>query len=226
MDKKSLKCFLISIVLLSGFTTANAQCRWITQLKSGKTLSIVTYGTSLTAGPAAKVWVEGLRDSLLARYGSLVEVQNSGQEAMHSDWGVSQLRERVIAYNPDVVFIEFAINDAYTPYKISVAASSLNLKYMIERLRAYKPTVEIVVQIMNDPIAEHRDLRPEFNSYYDAYRRVAKEMCVKLIDHGIYWRKLVSNEAVYRNWVPDGIHPSESASRQLILPYILKSLLE
>lgn len=57
---------------------------------------------------------------LQERYPGLATVINSAKSAMWSQWGVDHLSERVLAYKPDMVFIEFAINDAYLPYETNL----------------------------------------------------------------------------------------------------------
>ncbi|WP_285008692.1 SGNH/GDSL hydrolase family protein [Pedobacter faecalis] len=201
-----------------------AQSKWINALKNGKDLNIVVYGTSLTAGLPAQTWVSGLKDSLNTRYPGKVSIRNSAQVAMHSDWGVSNLKDRVLNHDPDVVFIEFAVNDAFLSYQISLRASALNLRYMIERIRAWKPDVQVVLQIMNPPTGEHLRDRPNFEAYYAQYKKIGRQMKVKVVDHS-YWNEIARNEQEFLRWVPDGIHPSAEASQKLILPYLLKQLI-
>ena len=86
-----------------------------------------------------------LEDSLNMLYPGTVEVINSAQAAMWSTWGVENLRERVLEYKPDMVIIEFAMNDAYLPYTTSIEAARLNLEYMVYRIRELYPECSILI---------------------------------------------------------------------------------
>lgn len=200
-----------------------AQNKVIKKLEKGENQKIVVYGTSLSA--AKDGWAAMLEDSLNALYPGKAEVINSAQAAMWSTWGVENLRERVLEQKPDMVIIEFAINDAYLPYATSIEAARLNLEYIIFRIRELYKDCSIVIQVMNMPIAEHKTQRPDIELYYRLYRKEAQKLKVTLIDHYDYWASLLEKgEDNFRKYVPDGIHPSISAQRELVLPYLLKAL--
>ncbi len=82
---------------------------FIRNLEAGRAQTIVTYGTSLTAGGAWPALLQGVLDR---KYPGLATVINSGEGGQWSAWGVQNLEERVLQKNPDAVFIEFGINDA------------------------------------------------------------------------------------------------------------------
>ena len=82
---------------------------FIEKLRAGREQTIVYYGTSLTQAGA---WTRFLTEELTAKFPGQVTARNSGGPGMHSGWGLRNVDERVIAHKPDVVFIEFAINDA------------------------------------------------------------------------------------------------------------------
>ena len=103
---------------------------FVQALAAGQPQTVVTYGTSLTAGGA---WVAQLKQALDQRFPRLVTVINSGQGGMWSKWGVDNLDARVISKKPDAVFIEFAINDAFLKYETHPADARKNLETMIDR---------------------------------------------------------------------------------------------
>ena len=115
--------FFISLFLTNDIL---AQSHFLNNLKSGKHQIIVVYGTSLTANPLG--WPAMLEKEIDKRYPSLVKVENMAAGAMWSTWGVKNLDERVLSKNPDLVLIEFAINDAFIPYKTSQKVCRLNLE--------------------------------------------------------------------------------------------------
>ena len=67
---------------------ANSESQLVKNLKAGKPQTVVTYGTSLTAGGA---WVRQLDAALKARWPGQATVVNSGAGGMWSTWGVENL---------------------------------------------------------------------------------------------------------------------------------------
>lgn len=182
----------------------------ILNLEAGKNQCIVTYGTSLTDGAA---WVKDLKARLEEKYPGLATVINSGKGAMWSQWGVENLSERVLSHRPDMVFIEFAINDAYLPYETTLDQCRNRLEAMIDRILEVNEKCDIVLMTMNPPVGASLEVRPIFNEYYDVYRSVAKEWDLPLIDHFVAWNAILTeNPEQFHQWVPDNIHPIAEGS--------------
>ena len=138
-----------------------------------------------------------------------------------------------IAAKPDVVFIEFAVNDAYVLYNISLDQSRRNLESMIHSLREANPEVEIILQTMN-LIIDMPDLgiapssdRPELLEYHDMYKQVAKKYKLKIIDHYPNWKSFYEREGreEFLKVVTDGIHPNLEGYRKVLLPELKKDLM-
>jgi acyl-CoA thioesterase I len=197
-------------------------CQLILNLEAGKKQHIVTYGTSLTAGGA---WVGQMKDQLDKKYPGLVTVTNSGQGGMWSQWGVDNLDARVLQKNPDAVFIEFAINDAFLPYKTTVEQCRKNLETMIDRIQKQNAACQVILMTMNPPVGVHREQRPKVEDYYQVYRDVAKERKLLLIDHYPVWKAILDKDKpTFDKYVPDGIHPGEEGCKMVITPGIGKAL--
>ena len=203
-------------------SNAFARSGFATKLAAGERQTLVAYGTSLTAGGA---WVGQLKAALDKAYPGQATVINSGRGAMWSTWGVENLDQRVIAKNPDTVFIEFGINDAFLRYKTSVARARTNLVEMIDRIEEARPGCEIVLMTMNPPIRVHLERRPNIEAYYGMYREVAAERGLRLIDHEPRWRALLESDPKrFDELVPDGIHPGAAGCGEVITPAIWKGL--
>ena len=198
------------------------ESRLVRNLKAGKAQTVVTYGTSLTAGGA---WVKQLDEALKARWPGQVRVINSGAGAMWSTWGVENLDARVIAKKPDTLFIEFAINDAYLDYKTPVPRARANLENMIRRVLSARAETEIVLMTMNPPVGNHLKARPEIKKYYEMYRQVALDRGLKLIDHAPHWERVLEhNRHVFQRFVPDGIHPGAEGCAEVTTTTLLTCL--
>jgi lysophospholipase L1-like esterase len=200
----------------------------VSALAAGQPRKIVVYGTSLTAGGA---WVGGMNSWLSAKYPGLLTVVNSGLSGKNSAEGLAQLNTKVLAHNPDTVFIEFAMNDAFlysdgTP-QLSVAQARSNLIAMIDAIKGQNPAAEIILQTMNtvwdSPAGSNASatLRPNLSAYYQMYREVAAERGLLLIDHHPNWAALQQGDlATFQGFVPDGVHPVSQGIGKVTLPLL------
>ncbi len=61
--------------------------------------------------------------------------------------------------------------------------------------------------------------------YYQMYREVAKERKLQLIDHYPQWEKILKQDpALFKKYVPDGIHPGPEGCEAVITPAIVEAL--
>ena len=135
------------------------------------------------------------------------------------------LDARVVAKKPDVVFIEFSINDAFLAYKTSPEDARRNLEAMIDRILAALPGCEIILMVMNPPTGEHLEQRPKIADYEQVYRDIAQTRSLRLIDHSANWQMVLKRgEAQWKALVPDGIHPNAAGAQQVIVPQLLKGI--
>lgn len=197
----------------------------ISRLAAGRPQRIGFYGTSLTAGGA---WVPQITGVLTERFPGLLATFNGAEPGMHSRWGVENLDARVLAHAPDALFIEFSVNDACARFGISVAEARSNLEDMIGRVLAQNPDCAVILQVMNpvlDRPAGHDGHRPELAAYQESCRAVARERGLLCIDHMTAWTELLKrNEAQFRAWVPDGLHPQAEGYQCVVLPELRRAL--
>ncbi|MFI4859440.1 MAG: FAD-dependent oxidoreductase [Phycisphaerales bacterium JB063] len=199
--------------------------RFVQALEAGEAQRIVCYGTSLTAGGA---WVDQLEQALGTRYPGQVEVINRGRGGEHSRWGLAHVQERVIDARPDVVFIEFAINDAAQRFDLSVQESAANLTAMVEQIRAALPACEIILQVMNpatDRPEGHAGYRGNLDGYEQTVRDTGDRLGLRVIDHAPAWGALLDQgEAQWKRYVPDGLHPNRAGYAKYMLPTLLAGI--
>jgi lysophospholipase L1-like esterase len=207
----------------------------VRDLAAGRPRKVVVYGTSLTAsGP----WVGLMQSWLTANYSGTLTIVNSGLSGKNSADGVAQLSSKVLAHNPDTVFLEFAVNDAFlyaetdpSP-QLSVTQARANLVSMIDAIRQQNPKAEIILQTMNSvwdsPSGSNASatLRPNLPAYYQMYRDVAAERGLLLIDHYPNWVALQTNNlATYQADVPDGVHPNAAGTQLITMPLLQRRLI-
>ena len=216
-----LPCTIVLCVFAAPLRGAEPS-QLVKNLTAGKKQTVVTYGTSLTAGGA---WVAQLQGLLNKNFPGLATVRNSGQSGMWSKWGLDHLDERVLKKNPDTVLIEWAINDAFLEYKTNVEQARKNLETMLDAIIKQNANCEIILMTMDLPIREHLKRRPEIEKYYQMYRDVAKDRKLLLIDHEPNWKAILDKgEDAYLAVVPDGIHPNSKGCETVILPALEAAL--
>jgi lysophospholipase L1-like esterase len=221
MTKKFIVCLVSFILPLFVFS----QSQLVKNLSNKKKQTVVVYGTSLSSGSHGQAWMGEVARQLNEKYGDHLNYFLAGKGGMWSTWGVQHLEDSVIKKNPDVVIIEFGINDAFMKYNTSPKLARLNLEYMIKRIRLHNQTCEVVLQIMNMPVGKSASFRPDLKAYYNMYRNVAKKEKLLLIDHYPNWQKILNlGEDKFLKHVPDGIHPNEESGRKIIAPFIIRKL--
>jgi lysophospholipase L1-like esterase len=192
-------------------------------LNTGKNQTVIVYGTSLTHGGA---WANATKQWFDQEYPGKVKFINSGGPGQNSDWGVEKLKAKVLDHHPDLVFVEFAYNDAHDKFQMPVERGAANLMKIVEGIRAQNPNAVIVLQTMNigwDAPNGNRSLsvRPNLDRCNDNYRKLAREQGLPLLDHYVTWKKLKESEpATYQRYVPDGTHPSAKGSLAITWPTV------
>lgn len=237
-----MRGLLLSVVMLVASVlagTAGAQAQFLQDIRDGQNVSIGIMGTSLSHPVSSTPipgfvgwWVDDLKTYLQgeATDPGNVTFFTRAVGATDSGFGVnnglgSQL-PLMLGDNPDVVFIEFAVNDALTTSGISVAQSTANLNSMVSQLQANNPDIYIILQTMNiTSVADEAANRPNQAAYQQATRDVAAAHDLLLIEHFDIWADLRTNDPTqYATFVDDGVHPTQAGTDALINPNIVATL--
>jgi|GEM_PF-2039900 len=201
------------------------QAVFIQKLERGENLRLICYGTSLTA---AGEWVNQLDRFFQHAYPNQLTVINSGESGQHSDWGLSHFKARVLDLKPDVLFLEFAVNDAVERFHIPEERVRSNIETMITQVQAAYPEVEIVLQVTNPVIDRpkgHSGHRPNLKKLFMMVRDIAKKHSTLLIDHEQNWQDILDQDpALFRKYVGDGLHPNSLGCSFVLTPMILYQL--
>ncbi|MCA9235881.1 MAG: hypothetical protein KDA44_10450 [Planctomycetales bacterium] len=206
----------------------------INRLEAGQHQTIVVYGTSLTANGS---WVSQVANSLNSQFPGQITWINSGQSGKASNTGIALLQSTVLAHSPDAVFIEFAMNDAFTAYAptdldygITPEDSRANLNSIIDSILVARPDAQVVLQTMNPTWDAPNGngsaaKRPQLSTYYQGYRDVAAGRDVMLVDNNLVWQKAQTNTPdVFHSFVSDGTHPDAAGYATVATPAILWNL--
>lgn len=192
-------------------------------LNAGRSQTVVAYGTSLTHGGA---WVSAAKEWFNQQYPCKANFINSGGPGQNSDWGVHNLKTKVLDFHPNLVFVEFSYNDAHDKFHMPVQRGAANLEMIVECIHAQNPEIVVVLQIMNvgwDAPNGNRShsVRPKLELYNDNYRSLAHARSIALLDHSIAWSTLKTNNLEqFKKYIPDGSHPSEEGSLAVTWPAV------
>lgn len=216
---------LFALALALG-TTLQAQSKLVENLKAGKKQTVVTYGTSLTAGGK---WFGPVKEIIDQKFPGQLTYFNGAASGRESRWGLKMLDQNIIAHKPDTVFIEFSINDAVARFKLSTDESRKNMTEMLDRIKKALPNCEIILQITNPVVGKPKgDYSERVNqtAYEQIYRDLAKQRGLLLIDNAPAWQKILKDqgEAAYLKLVTDGVHPTAAAWKEVVVPTVLKTI--
>ena len=192
------------------------------RLDAGEHLTVVVYGTSLTAGGA---WSGAMKQWFDAKSPGKIKFVNSGGPGQNSDWGLQNLKAKVLDLKPDLVLIEFSYNDAHDKFNMPVTRGAENLDKIVTGIRKENPQAAVVLQIMNanwDANEKGSSLhRPQLLEFNENYRKYAKANGYPLLDHYPVWDKLKAEDRkIFEKYVPDGTHPTKEGSLAVTWPTI------
>ncbi len=172
-------------------------------------------GTSLTDLPYGQSWPTELSMQLWNKYQGRELLSNRAISGSNSNSGKSNIDSWVASDNPDVVFIEYGINDA-TGVAYDVVRS--NLDYILSSILTKNPNADIIFQTMNNCTGNNLTDRPKLEQYYQLYRDYAAFRGYHLIDNYPIWKKLYdTNPTLWNTYVPDGIHPTGDGRKATII---------
>jgi acyl-CoA thioesterase-1 len=173
-------------------------------------LRITFLGASLTRGDD---WPEALAAALQPCLGQRPDITRIAKAGAHSGWGLAQVPQ-VVASNPDLVVIEFSVNDADLHDGLSRAQSVANHRQMIAQLQQALPQARILLMTMSPSYGLHGWIRPWLGSYYALYHPIAQQMGTGLADLYPRWLALPAGER--KRLAPDGIHPEKGRAGRIL----------
>lgn len=181
------------------------------KLEKGLSLTIIGFGDSLTEGwMVSKGYLDFLKELIQRKYPkSNVTIVNRGIPGDTANGGCQRVGYDVIDLNPDLVLVQFALNDAVMGYDIHHFKASL---------------VEIVERIKNDTSAEIMLLTstaipsPIMNemaeNFYRAIIAVAERMNIPVAKVHEYWKEKIAEGKAYKHLVQaDQVHPTTEGYR-------------
>lgn len=192
--------------------------------------TIVVFGDSTTAmNESFPVYGSLLESELTRRYGAPVKVINAGVKGNTTEAAAKRFDADVIAHRPDLVVIQFGINDATTDvWKIPPATEprvrlrqfSGNLKNFVQALQRENVAVVLMtpnplqwtprlVELYGKPpydVSDPDGLNLNLKTYADEIRRLGAECGVPVVDVMAAHRNRLPTDPP---WLSDGMHPNQ-----------------
>jgi lysophospholipase L1-like esterase len=159
------------------------------KLKSTSLLRIVACGMSITRGmdvsgyhnlpPGMPPYVDLFVSQLRKKYNhNNIRLYNAGLPGASADWAAQYADEYINPFKPDLVIIDFGMNDFW---RYSPAQFKNSVLKIIEKCRAYNPDVEflLVSNMKFDPdyIKPSNDLKTFYESNLAGYNTVLQSFC-------------------------------------------------
>jgi lysophospholipase L1-like esterase len=185
---------------------------------AGHPLHIVAFGSSLTAGGT---WPGDLARALEACLQGQVTLEVIAAPGAGSSWGLETV-DRVRATAPDLVLLEFAINDADLRDGVGLSRSARQHREILRDLLGDAPQRRVLLMTMNPVSGLIRKLqRPRLGRYYALYPDLAAEADTGLVDFATRWQ---ADPEHLRASLSDGLHPRPEAASALMVPLLLQAI--
>lgn len=188
-------------------------------IQNGCSVTIVAFGDSITAGFAVRRGFPSFwREMLQRKYpDARIELINSGISGDTTIDGLARLDWSVLSYEPDLVSINFGINDCVMG--LGLDEFELNFVQMVRRIRAGAGS-EILL-LSSQPL-ETPPYDRLVQDYYHAVRNVASEMDVGFVDVYGAWMECVRQGTPLSSLILPGLdHPNE-AGYKIIAEELMK----
>lgn len=175
-------------------------------------LRLTVFGTSLSA--PSQTWPEALAARIEACRGAPVELGRVAGIDRGSAWALGQV-DRVAAQDPDLVLVEFAINDADLLDGVLPPRARAQHAALLAALRAALPEARLVLLTMSPARGPRGWLRPFLARHYAQYGPLAAAAGTGLVDLHARWRAAPGTAAAL---AADGLHPDPDAAAAIAAP--------
>lgn len=183
-----------------------------TKFASGEPARIIALGDSLTQGwMVRKGYLDFLAEMLERKYPSCaVTIINRGIPGDTAEGGLFRLREDVLDCDPDLVFIQFALNDAFIG--VNPARFKNTIRTIVEQIR--NDTEAEILLVTSVPIVTNPAEDKMTERFYGGLSDIAREEeCAIALVHRYWKRKIAEGINVYTLVQADQVHPTVEGYR-------------
>lgn len=184
------------------------------KMKAKQPLKVAYLGGSVTAG-AGSTGGNSWRETSYAYIQSKMPSGNAGITMINGAIGGSGSRAGafrvdtdIIAQQPDLVFVEFVVNDAYCGE--NEASSAKYYETIVRKLRTQLPNADIVSIFTTDKGNANTYGADEMNKFATVHNAVAEKYDVTTIDVGRALIKAMTTTDVWDYYMTDIVHPKNT----------------
>ncbi|WP_370979538.1 SGNH/GDSL hydrolase family protein [Agaribacterium sp. ZY112] len=176
-------------------------------------VNVVFIGGSITEGAAAtpldQAWSYLVADWLEQYYQQGINSRNIAVSGTNSQYATFRVERDLVGFIPDLVFIEFAVNDPMD--RVFVVK---HMDALVYKLRAINPDV-VLVSVATTASwfgASVRNGQEPYNVEFS--REAAEQNNLIYIDVGsALWQQVLSESLAITSYLPDGVHPNNQGHR-------------
>ncbi len=198
---------LVNIILgINTYTLQNTQYK----LEKGDTVNVAYIGGSVTGGTGSTdasqySWRARTTAWLQSKYPSAtVNEINMGIGGTGSYLGAARFENNIVSKNPDLVFVEFAVNDGYN--SISTEQTKQDIEYMIRCLNDNHPYCDMVFVMVTD----RYKLGTQFTKLLEI-KEVADYYGIPIIDAGAAMNEALGGSTdSWDTYFTDMVHPNDA----------------
>jgi len=178
---------------------------------NGTPVTIAALGDSLTYGwMVERGYLDFLQEMLRAKFPqSRFTLINGGIPGDTADSGLYRMKWDVLYHNPHCVFVQYAINDAFSGYTEQSFKSSI--RGIIDGIRT-SGDADIVL-ITSSYIGDNEENR-HIEGYYRQLEALGREYGIAVARTHEHWKKKVGEGVARGSLVQyDGVHPTDEGYR-------------
>lgn len=207
---KGLKGLMLALsMLLPAASQADSRLHAVMQrLDAGEPITLAALGGSITTGHAAQPPRERGWAALLARsLGPQVRLVNAGVSGTDSAAGVQRLQKQVLDAEPDLVIVEFGVNDQW----LDPAVRGSSYEGLLRRLLGAKKPPAVVVLGLTQQGNQPRDA-------VDVQLRLAAHYGLTALDFGSWMQAHVdAGEDRWAALYDEPVHPNATGHQRIAL---------
>ena len=183
----------------------------IKRLRDKLPVTIVALGDSLSYGwMVRKGYLQFLEEMLMERYpGCRLTIINRGIPGDTAEGGLYRTREDVIDENPDCVFIQFALNDAFVGY--TPERYKNNVQAIISEIRDNTSAEIVLITSVYMGSAYENEMA---DGFYTRLEELAAMNNLPIARVHEYWRSKIEQGTEFKKLVQfDMVHPTVEGYR-------------
>jgi len=192
--------------------------RFVEKLEKESSVMVGFIGGSITQNAGNGGFVSALNDHLSEAFPNVaVQTLNAGMASTDSAWGAKRIDRDLLEKKPDLVFVEFAVNDGDR-------ASSRDMERIVRKIHAADPSIDIVFLYTTSDSAFRKLLAGKIPHAIQEHEKVARHYGIPSIILGTdLARRVSTGEWKWENFSSDSCHPTpvgyDSYSRDLLASF-------